>query len=635
MSALARWFRWLPWSLWPLWLCTATAWAQAQAQTTPATCTVQILAVHAAEATADGGKPAPSQWQPVTLPDEWSRRHPDFGGGSLWYRIDWQRRCPASAAGPVAPVALLSQSIVMAGEIFVNDHFLWRDKHLSEPLSRSWNKPRTWLLPDVWLHDGTNTLWVRVVGGGARQSVGLGPLFLGEPERIQQQYEALQWSHRTLFEINLIVSGVIGVLFFGIWILRRDQSFYGWYAFSSLFWTIFIANVLATSPWPFSNSLMVTRVNTMAALLSVACFCVFTWRFGGQTRPRLEHALWAASAALLAAQVVVPDAWVGYAQQAGFFSATAAFLINCLQFPFHAWRTRRLEHTYLAVALLILPVANIHDLLVLKAIIHTHPVFPYANTALTLSLAAIMGIRHARNLRRIERFQQELAEGIAQARGELARTLERDHALALANTRLQDRLQVAHDLHDSLGGSLVHMMASVEQGAAALQRAQVLSMLKFIRDDLRQTIDSNSSAGVAVPASPQKWIAPLRHRFTTLFDELGVDSDWQFPQAWRTPPNAMQYLALTRLVEEALTNVIKHSRARHVRLWLAQPAADELVVGIEDDGVGFDVDAVRQADISIGMRSMSVRIGRAGGALEVASEPGRTTLKARMTVTRS
>jgi signal transduction histidine kinase len=81
-----------------------------------------------------------------------------------------------------------------------------------------------------------------------------------------------------------------------------------------------------------------------------------------------------------------------------------------------------------------------------------------------------------------------------------------------------------------------------------------------------------------------------------------------------------------------LTNVIKHSRARWVRLRLDLRHKEALVLEIENDGVGFDVTAVRQADISIGMRSMSVRIARVGGTLEVTSRPGRTVLTVRLTL---
>jgi hypothetical protein len=222
-----------------LWLVAASAWAQ----TPTAQCSVRILTVSTAEAGPQGARPDPSQWRSVTLPDDWNRRQPGFGG-SVWYRIDWQRECPGTLR---EPVALVLQSVVMAGEAFINDEPLWRDAQLIEPLSRSWNLPRHWRLPEAWIHDGVNTLWVRVVGV-AGQSLGLGPVFLGDPLAMQQRYDELWWRHRTLFMINVIVSGVMAALFFCIWVVRREQTAYGWYALMYLFWVLFIANVLVTTP---------------------------------------------------------------------------------------------------------------------------------------------------------------------------------------------------------------------------------------------------------------------------------------------------------------------------------------------------------------------------------------------------
>jgi signal transduction histidine kinase len=113
-----------------------------------------------------------------------------------------------------------------------------------------------------------------------------------------------------------------------------------------------------------------------------------------------------------------------------------------------------------------------------------------------------------------------------------------------------------------------------------------------------------------------------------LVDELDISATWRVPELWRTPPSALQCMALTRLVEESLVNVLKHSRARRVELELRQSESDHLELRIEDDGVGFDVAAVLRAGISVGMRSMHTRIARVGGALEVASQPGRTALTA-------
>lgn len=592
----------------------------ASGATAPEACTVQVMSITAAQAAADGSRPDTAEWVQVTLPDDWNKRWPGYSG-SVWYRIDWQRPCPG-------PVGLTLESVVMAGEVFVNNDLIWSDPQLTEPLTRSWNMPRTWRLPEAIVHDGVNTLWVRVVGV-AQQTPGLGIVRLGTPQAMQARQEEIWWLNRSLYTVNLVVSAVLGGLFFCIWVVRREQTTYGWYALMSLFWVLFISNVLLTNPWPLPNTLSLARANAMALVLYVACFCLFTWRFGKQSLPRTERALWILSAALLAMLAFAPDSALATAQSIGVLTPAAIFIINCLQFPVHAWRTRRPEHLMLAACLLIFCVVMVHDLLVMMKLISSGQTYTaYTSVVVTLCMSAILGLRHARNVRQIERFNQELADGIFQARSELATTLEREHTLAVANTRLHERLQIAHDLHDGLGGSLVRMMAMVEQGDKPLQGQQFLSMLKLLRDDLRQTIDSGSSSGVTVPATPLEWAAPLRHRFVQVFDELGLDSHWQFPPQWRTPPSSLECLALTRLLEEALTNVVKHSRARRVQVQLLLPDNDRLELRVEDDGVGFDVAAVRQAGVSVGMRSMHARIARVHGSLDIVSEPGRTVLSA-------
>ena len=115
-----------------------------------------------------------------------------------------------------------------------------------------------------------------------------------------------------------------------------------------------------------------------------------------------------------------------------------------------------------------------------------------------------------------------------------------------------------------------------------------------------------------------------------MFDHFDIHSEWHLPDAWLTRPNAMQCLVLTRLVEEGLTNVVRHSHAKHVLIRLLQDNKAELVLEIEDDGIGFDVEAVRQSGLSVGIRSMTTRIARLEGNLTITSEPGKTLLKARL-----
>ena len=188
-------------------------------------------------------------------------------------------------------------------------------------------------------------------------------------------------------------------------------------------------------------------------------------------------------------------------------------------------------------------------------------------------------------------------------------------------------MQISHDLHDSLGGSLVRSIAYVEQSRAPLPNTQVLSMLKLMRDDLRQMIDAGTSAHLHAPETPALWVAPMRHRFGMLFEEMDLSASWSLPPEWITQPSAIQCLTLTRVLEEALTNVVKHSRATNVSIALELPSTRELKLRVTDNGTGFDVHTIQINSMGVGMRSMLARVERINGTLRIESQPGATTLE--------
>jgi signal transduction histidine kinase len=90
--------------------------------------------------------------------------------------------------------------------------------------------------------------------------------------------------------------------------------------------------------------------------------------------------------------------------------------------------------------------------------------------------------------------------------------------------------------------------------------------------------------------------------------------------------------AAFRIVQEALTNVTRHARARHAEVTLA---VDDLAleVTVRDDGVGFNVEKARTG---LGTVGMGARAELVGGRLVIESGPGSgTTLRARFPFPRS
>ena len=89
--------------------------------------------------------------------------------------------------------------------------------------------------------------------------------------------------------------------------------------------------------------------------------------------------------------------------------------------------------------------------------------------------------------------------------------------------------------------------------------------------------------------------------------------------------------AVYRLVQEALTNVVKHAHAARVRVAVGE-ADGELLIEVHDDGDGFEPDAV---DHGFGLAGMRERVGLAGGTLRIESGANGTLLSARLPVRRA
>jgi signal transduction histidine kinase len=115
---------------------------------------------------------------------------------------------------------------------------------------------------------------------------------------------------------------------------------------------------------------------------------------------------------------------------------------------------------------------------------------------------------------------------------------------------------------------------------------------------------------------------------------LKVDFHASLGDGSRLAPDVESHLY--RIVQEALNNVAKHAKAKHASV-LLERRGEEVRLIIEDDGRGFDVDAVRsKRDGGMGLAGMQERAAAIGGELQLESSPGKgTTLFGRLPITPS
>jgi signal transduction histidine kinase len=185
-----------------------------------------------------------------------------------------------------------------------------------------------------------------------------------------------------------------------------------------------------------------------------------------------------------------------------------------------------------------------------------------------------------------------------------------------------ERRRLARELHDETGQALT----SILLGLKAVEEAKSGEQRDKAATDLRQLVVSTLQdvRRLAVELRPKTLddfgLRPALERLAQTFTEqVGIATDVEASLGETRLPAEVE-TALYRLVQEALTNVIKHSRARHVSILLVRKANSVSAV-IEDDGVGFS----EPSKDGIGLIGMRERVGLLDGRLEIESRPDHGT----------
>jgi signal transduction histidine kinase len=186
---------------------------------------------------------------------------------------------------------------------------------------------------------------------------------------------------------------------------------------------------------------------------------------------------------------------------------------------------------------------------------------------------------------------------------------------------MSERQRLLRDMHDGVGASLISALKMIELGQMSLDHAA--QVLRECLDDLRLVIDSLEP----IDHDLVTLLATLRYRLGERLERAGIVIEWEMadipPLHWLHAPQALEVL---RIVQEALANVLKHSRATRVRVSLAYEEMLErgasLVLCIDDDGIGFDSVAMAGGR---GLGHMRHRATQIKGLLSIEAKPSHGT----------
>ena len=125
-------------------------------------------------------------------------------------------------------------------------------------------------------------------------------------------------------------------------------------------------------------------------------------------------------------------------------------------------------------------------------------------------------------------------------------------------------------------------------------------------------------------------LATLRYRLEPRLQAAGIRLSWEVDSvprlAWLNPGAALNIL---RMMQEILTNILKHARAHSIRV-ATQLHGDHIAITISDDGVGFDTNAPRE--VGRGLKNLQRRAADIGAEVDTSSGPNGTRVQIRLPI---
>jgi signal transduction histidine kinase len=552
--------------------------------------------------------------QAVSLPDEWAHSRPGFDG-TLWYRV--------VITGPVLPgggdlLALAIERVCSNFEVQLNGQRIASGGRMSPPYTHNCNHPQLIALPPALLRAGANTLDIQVAGhrraevGSRWRAGGLSALVIGPQAELEAGHarqrawtvDAAQGASVTLL--------LLGGFLFGLGFIHRHESHLAYFG------------ALAIGVALYDTRLWLRQVpleHHAAEFLLLALLGFIAWvavqfllRYAGARLKPADVGLPLQCAAIALSMLAAGPDRIGVV--AGFWHAVLGLEVAAAAL-YYLWRRRGTPSGHWMAVLL--------AAVVLAAALE--PASPWSEggapalwlAPLVLPLAlAVLGLRlllqHGRALQLADQGQGSLEQRVLEAAAEIERNFRQLAELKVEQVTERERKRIAADLHDDLGAKLLTIVHTSES-------ERISTLAREALEEMRLSVRGLTGKPVRLADAMGDWRAETISRLS----QAGIEGEWSAPEDLPQPLSSRAYVQTTRILREATSNIIKHSRATHCAVICAIADGDFQLV-IQDNGEGIAAEVEGRLDRGHGLASMKNRAKQLHGQCLVESGPGYGTV---------
>ncbi len=557
------------------------------------------------------------------LPDDWPASRPGYQG-SVWYRIPFDR--PAGHDAEPLLAAYIERACTNI-EVHLNGQLLYRGGRMAEPVTRNCYRPHLITLPAFLLRPSGNQLDIKVVGTPiervtARQRAGgLSAVRVGPQHAMQQLHDRhLFWS----ITITQITGGTTLILgFFALVLARvRRLGYLMHFGLMSVGWSLLTSRLwLRDIPLPDTS---VEVLSSVAFGPMVAFGVKFLLGYAGQglrsdtdarTARIITGLLWAQTLLMpVSFMVSGVDALFTVARSWGAIF-TLEILAAEIFFLWHAGRTRKPEFWMICVILGLASIGTATELIFQNGWAQpewgwqiTHFVMPLMFCVVTVRLIKV----YARAMQTAEGARHQLENRIEEITADIERNFTQLAELRVEQIAEKERKRIAADLHDDLGAKLLTIVHTSDND-------RISTLAREALEEMRLSVKGLTGKPVQLADALADW----RSEIVSRLGQAGIDVDWvsTVDIFEPCPLSARIFVQTTRILREAVSNIIKHSGATTCVITCDVQGNDFQVV-VQDNGKGIPMELDGKLDRGHGMASMKGRAKQLNGQCLVESGPG-------------
>lgn len=514
---------------------------------------------------------------------------------------------------PQEPLGVFITKVSLSGQLYLNGQLIGGCAEGALEVLRCLHRP--WLVstPAALWKQGENQLSVEVYADG-RQTNGLSAVRVGPlPQLAASDYAAPYFLRVQLMQGLSWVTVILGLLSLMVAFYLRSRSLYLWVGLASLAHALSNINFLATQALPTAEVFGWFAFSSRMAsvpLLMLACIAFYR-------RDRPWHhalALGYALAGPLLVWLADSDRWVISLYYLPVLACGVLVLIAMARWT---WQSRTPAHLLMLAAVTAMTWAGYGDWMRLRgssAFEGTY-LMAYASAGFLAIMGSLVMAELAAGLLKSRELTATLEQKVAEREQRLAEAYEQRLQVERTAASTQERERLLADMHDSLGAGLSTAHLLLRQGQ--LTAAGAAHVVQECMDDLRLVFDVSAN----LEEDLVSLLADVRYRLDGRMAAVDLQTRWDIEAEGMPSLGPSGSLQLMRILQEAITNVLRHARARHLQVTLRwQPASRQLLMRVQDDGQGIPATFNRSGR---GFGNMARRAAMLGGELDIRpAEPG-------------